>query len=41
MSKKPHDMSEVTELHKTTFADILNMFEQGKIRIESDTQILD
>ena len=41
MSKKPPDISKITELHKTTFADILNMFGQGKIRIEPHTQILD
>ena len=41
MGKKPPDMSKVMELHKTTFADILNMFGQGKIRIKSHAQILD
>ena len=37
MSKRPSDMSEVMELHKKTFADILNMLGQGKIRIEPHT----
>ena len=37
MSKKPPDMSKIIELHKTTFVDILNMFGQGKIRIEPHT----
>ena len=41
MSKKLPDMSEVMELHKKTFAGILNMFGQRKIRIEPDTQIFD
>ena len=31
MSKKPPDMSEVTEFNKTTFADILNMLGQREI----------
>ena len=39
MSKKPPDMSKVTKLYKTTFADILNKFGQGKI--EPHSQILD
>ena len=41
MIKKPPDMSKIMELHKATFADILNMFGQGKIGIEPYTQILD
>ena len=41
MSKKPTDMSQVTELHKTTFADILNIFGQRKIRIKPHTPKLE
>ena len=35
------DTSEVTEFDKTTFADTLNMFRQGKIRVEPCAQVLD
>ena len=41
MSKKLLDMSEVMDLLKTTFTDILNMLRKGKIRIEPYAQILD
>ena len=41
ISKKLPDTSEVTELDKTTFADTLNMFRQGKVRVEPSAQVLD
>ena len=40
MSKKPPDMSKVMDLHKIIFADILNILEQGKIRIKPTPKFL-
>ena len=41
MSKKPPDMSKDMEYHKTTFANILSICGQGKIRIKPYSQIRD
>ena len=36
MSKKPSDVFNIPELHRTTFAGIQNMLEQAKFRILPD-----